>query len=204
MFSTASSVHRIADLCLREKQGRGGYAPGHTNGEPPTDSDSDLESDSDLRDPKSELVLNQKQTHRRAYPSPLALTAVSPAGLKQFPLSEELSEEPRTPKKRTPDSTDLSSHNPIFRIASIDADNSVLFQNSSCGGGIKLPVPIKWSPDDQGELDFWIFFLPCGFCIVAFVAVFINVAAAEMRLVCDWDASLRADGPEAGPNATSL
>ncbi|KAJ7929852.1 hypothetical protein B0H13DRAFT_2264413 [Mycena leptocephala] len=43
----------------------------------------------------------------------------------------------------------LGSHNPIFRVASIDADNSVLFQNSSYGGEIKLPAPIKWSLDDQ-------------------------------------------------------
>jgi hypothetical protein len=123
--------------------------------------------------------LGQKQTRRSAYPSPSALTAVSPGELKQFPLSEELSEEPRTPKKRTTDSTlkqfplseqlseeprtpkqritnstDLGSHNPIFRVASIDADNSVLFQNSSYGGEIKLPAPIKWSLDDQGAYSF--------------------------------------------------
>ncbi|KAJ7878379.1 hypothetical protein B0H14DRAFT_2436687 [Mycena olivaceomarginata] len=169
--------HCLCSTC--ENHRRGGYAPDHTHGEPPTYSDSDLESDSDLSDLNSNneqkaLILGQKQTRRSAYPSPSALTAVSPGELKQFPLSEELSEEPRTPKKRTTDSTlkqfplseqlseeprtpkqritnstDLGSHNPIFRVASIDADNSVLFQNSSYGGEIKLPAPIKWSLDDQ-------------------------------------------------------
>jgi hypothetical protein len=57
-------------------------------------------------------------------------------------------------QKRTTDSTDPGSHNPIFRVASIDADNGVLFQNSSCGGDIKLLVPIKWSQDDQGASSF--------------------------------------------------
>ncbi|KAJ7930232.1 hypothetical protein B0H13DRAFT_2309937 [Mycena leptocephala] len=66
---------------------------------------------------------------------------------------EDLSEEPRPPKKRTTDSTNLDGHNPIFRVASIDADNSVLFQNSSCTDEIKLPVHIKWSLDDQAAFD---------------------------------------------------
>ncbi|KAJ7827208.1 hypothetical protein B0H13DRAFT_2439757 [Mycena leptocephala] len=169
--------HCLCSTC--ENHRRSGYAPGRTHGEPPTYSDSDLESDSDLSDLNSNnaqkaLILGQRQTRRSAYPSPSALTAVSPGDLKQFPLPEELSEEPRTPKKRTTDSTlkqfplseqlseeprtpkqhitdstDLGSHNPIFRVASIDADNSVLFQNSSYGGEIKLPAPIKWSLDDQ-------------------------------------------------------
>ncbi|KAJ7883676.1 hypothetical protein B0H14DRAFT_2564756 [Mycena olivaceomarginata] len=62
------------------------------------------------------------------------------------------------PPKRTTDSTDLGSHNRIFRVAWIDADNSVLFQNSSCSDEIKLPVPIKWPLDDQGPR----FTLPVG------------------------------------------
>ncbi|KAJ7805975.1 hypothetical protein B0H14DRAFT_3484442 [Mycena olivaceomarginata] len=69
------------------------------------------------------------------------------------PVPEEQLLEPRNPKERTTDSTDLGSHNRIFRVASIDADNSVLFQNSSCSDEIKLPVPIKWPLDDQAAFD---------------------------------------------------
>ncbi|KAJ7939472.1 hypothetical protein B0H13DRAFT_1850767 [Mycena leptocephala] len=59
---------------------------------------------------------------------------------------------PRNPdllKKSKTDSTCLGGHNPIFRVASIDADNIVLFQNSSYTDEIKLPVRVKWSLDDQ-------------------------------------------------------
>ncbi|KAJ7934923.1 hypothetical protein B0H13DRAFT_2262465 [Mycena leptocephala] len=65
-------------------------------------------------------------------------------------------EEPRAPNKRATDSPDFGGHKPIFRVASIDADNSVLFQNSSRTGTtdeIKLPVCIKWSLDDQATFD---------------------------------------------------
>ncbi|KAJ7938719.1 hypothetical protein B0H13DRAFT_2301354 [Mycena leptocephala] len=108
-----------------EKLGRDGYAFNHTNGDVTMDSDSDCESNSELSD-----VLDEKRTRRRVDTSTSALSALSPAGPKQLPLSEELSEGPRTPEKCGTVSTDLGSHNPISRVASVNADNSVLFQNS--------------------------------------------------------------------------
>ncbi|KAJ7927143.1 hypothetical protein B0H13DRAFT_2653647 [Mycena leptocephala] len=59
----------------------------------------------------------------------------------------------RPPKKSTTDSTNLGGHNPIFRVASIDADNSILFQNSSCTDEIKLPVRVKWALDDRAAFE---------------------------------------------------
>ncbi|KAJ7934919.1 hypothetical protein B0H13DRAFT_550840 [Mycena leptocephala] len=76
-----------------------------------------------------------------------------PRGREKSKPPEDLSEEPRPPKKRTTDFTNLGDHNPIFRVVSIDADNSVLFQNPSCTDEIKFPVRVKWSLDDQAAFD---------------------------------------------------
>ncbi|KAJ7813445.1 hypothetical protein B0H14DRAFT_2604922 [Mycena olivaceomarginata] len=64
-------------------------------------------------------------------------------------------EEPRAPNKHTTDSPAFGGHNPIFRLASIDADN-ILFRNSSrtdTTDESKLPVCMKWSPDDEATFD---------------------------------------------------
>ncbi|KAJ7739286.1 hypothetical protein B0H14DRAFT_3898159 [Mycena olivaceomarginata] len=69
---------------------------------------------------------------------------------------DDCPEEPRAPNKHTTDSPAFGGHNPISRFASIDAHNNVLFRNSSrtdTTDESKLPVCMKWSPDDQATFD---------------------------------------------------
>ncbi|KAJ7788676.1 hypothetical protein B0H14DRAFT_2398142 [Mycena olivaceomarginata] len=73
--------HCLCTSC--EKAGRGGYAPNYTKGDPPMNSESDLDSEPcepKFDDEQETLVLNEKRTRRRAYPLPSTLTPLSPIG----------------------------------------------------------------------------------------------------------------------------
>ncbi|KAJ7879857.1 hypothetical protein B0H13DRAFT_2345855 [Mycena leptocephala] len=113
--------HCLCSSC--EKAGRGGYAPNYIKGDPPMNSESDL--DSDPCEPKSDneqetLVLNEKRPRRRVYPLPSALTPLSPAGP---PRLANL----RTHQRHTRGSAGTRS---ASRGASIDTGGSLLLRSS--------------------------------------------------------------------------